>query len=97
MQGASRRFRSQRAKSSASYTLPDLHVCAGFSGFTRGCRGTCTLYQVFLLCFASVFVFIIGRHQVTFVHFVVCHCFVLSLVCCFGCLFAHVAPAGAPA
>jgi ABC-type transport system involved in multi-copper enzyme maturation permease subunit len=40
------------------------------------------LYQVFLLSFASVFVFIIGQHQVTSVHFVVCFlfCFVSCLL-----------------
>jgi hypothetical protein len=89
VQGALRRFhgiRSQRAKGSASDALPDLHVGAGFSGFTRGCHGTCTLYQVFLLCFASVFVFIIGQHEVTFVYFVVCLLF--WFVSCFVVLAA---------
>jgi hypothetical protein len=75
-------------------------ACAGFTGFTRGCCGTCTLLGVFLHFMLVLLLLLLASISIIFVHYI-CDSsfgFVFSLFAAYLiCLYVHVAPAGAPA
>ena len=74
-------------------------ACAGFTGFTRGCCGTCTLLGVFLH-YMLVFLLLLLA-SISFLLYVDILFWVRRLMCVLFsvvfCLCVHVAPAGAPA